>query len=161
MRVLPNLICFSFSLANDQKSFNAACNNIILHFCAANMDFFILKFQVFFLLITLQEEFPPIKHHLCWICTSNKNKTLLTINVGFSAIFCNLLWSKFWNHFQAEIILSSPLLFYFLKAFYMVWKCQESCESWLVGFWVSRRSKMPKISVNNFFAFLSCHYRFT
>ena len=44
----------------------------------------------------------------------------------------------------------------------MVWKNEESCESWLVGFWVSRHSKMQKISANNFFfAFLSCHYGFT
>ena len=28
--------------ADYQKSFNAACNNIILHFCAAIMDFFII-----------------------------------------------------------------------------------------------------------------------
>ena len=63
----------------------------------------------------------------------------------------NLLQSKFWNHFQAEIIPSSLLFFYFLAVFHMVWKNQESCESWLVGFWVIRHTKMPKISVNNFF----------
>ena len=32
VRVLKNLIFFSFGLADDQKSFNAACNNIFLHF---------------------------------------------------------------------------------------------------------------------------------
>ena len=40
----------------------------------------------------------------------------------------------------------------------MVWKNQESCESWLVGFGVSTHSK---ISASNFFAFLSRHYGFT
>ena len=123
--------------------------------------FFILKCWIFLLLITLQEEFPPVKHHLCWICTSNKIKTLKTMNFGFSAIFCNLLWSKFWNHFQAEIIPWSPMFLNFLTVFHMVWKSQESCESWLVEFWVSRDSKMPKISVNNIFVSLSCHYGFT
>ena len=33
---------FSFGLADDQKSFNAACNNIFLHFWATIMDFFII-----------------------------------------------------------------------------------------------------------------------
>ena len=33
----------------------------------------------------------------------------------------------------------------------MVSKNQESCESWLFELWVSRGSKMPKISVINFF----------
>ena len=41
VRVLANLIFFSFGLA-DQKSFNSACNNIFLHFCAAIMDLFII-----------------------------------------------------------------------------------------------------------------------
>ena len=26
--------------------------------------------------MTLKEAFPPVKYHLCWICTSFKNKTL-------------------------------------------------------------------------------------
>ena len=46
----------------------------------------------------------------------------------------------------------------------MVWKNQESCESWLVGFCVSKHSNMQKISANNFFFVcyvLSCHYGFT
>ena len=44
VKVLTNLIFFSFRLADDQKFFNAAaCNTIILHFCAAIRDFFILK----------------------------------------------------------------------------------------------------------------------
>ena len=117
------------------------------------MDFFnILKCSVFFLLIKLQEEFPPVKYHLCWICTSNKNKALKTINFCFSVIFWNLLWSKFWNHFQAEIIPWNPMFLHFLTVFHMVWKNKESYESWLVGFWV-RHSKMTKISVDNFFCF--------
>ena len=98
-------------------------------------------------------EFPLIKYHLCSICTSNKNKTLKTINFVFSAIFCNLLWSKFWNHFQAEIIPWSPMFLHFLTVFHMVWKRQESCESWLVRFWDIRHSKMQKISVNKFLNF--------
>ena len=98
-------------------------------------------------------EFPLIKYHLCSICTSNKNKTLKTINFVFSAIFCNLLWSKFWNHFQAEIIPWSPMFLHFLTVFHMVWKRQESCESWLVRFWDIRHSKMQKISVNKFLHF--------
>ena len=31
-----------------------------------------------------KKEFPPVKYHLCWICTSNKNKALKTINLFFS-----------------------------------------------------------------------------
>ena len=31
----------------------------------------------------LQEDFPPVKYHLCWICTSNKNKALKTMNLFF------------------------------------------------------------------------------
>ena len=116
------------------------------------MDFFnILKCSVFFLLIKLQEEFPPVKYHLCWICTSNKNKALKTINFHFSTIFLNLLWSKFWNHFQEEIVLWNPMFLDFLKVFHMVWKNQESCESWLVGFGVIIHPKMSTISVNKFF----------
>ena len=42
VRLLTNLIFFSFGLADDQKSFNAAWKNIFLHFCAAIMDFFII-----------------------------------------------------------------------------------------------------------------------
>ena len=85
-----------------------------------------------------------------YIYTLNKDKTLKTINFSFSSIFCNLLWSKFWNHLQAEITPLSPMFFDFLTVFHMVWKSQENCESWLVRFWVSRHSQMPKISVNIF-----------
>ena len=42
VRVLTNFFFFSFGLADDQKSFNAACNNTFLHFCAVIMDFFII-----------------------------------------------------------------------------------------------------------------------
>ena len=143
-----------FRLEDDQKSFNAACNGIFLHFWAAIMDFFnTLKCSVFFLLMKLQEEFPRVKYHLCWICNSNKNKTLKTINFRFSVIFWNLLLTKFWNHFQVEIIPWNPMFFDFLTVFSMVCKNQESWEFWLVGFWVIKHSKMPKISVNNFFCF--------
>ena len=79
------------------------------------------------------------------------NKALKTIKFFSSTIFWNLLWSKFWNIFQAEIIPWNPMFLDFLTVFYMVWKNQESFYSWLVGFWASRCSKMPKISFNNFF----------
>ena len=56
----------------------------------------------------------------------------------------------------------SSLIFDFLTVFHMVWNNQESCESLLVGFWISRHSKMQSISVSNlFFACLSCQYGFT
>ena len=51
----------------------------------------------------------------------------------FFFFFGNLKQSKFWNHFQAEIIV-----------FNMVWKNQKSWEPWLVGFWVNRHSKNAK-----------------
>ena len=83
---------FSFGLADDQKFFNTAFYNIFLHFWATIMDYFnISKCSVFFLLIKLQEEFPTVKCHLCWICTSNK--ALKTIDFCFSVIFWNLLKS--------------------------------------------------------------------
>ena len=53
-------------------------------------------------------------------CTSNKNKALKTIKFSFSAILWNLLWSKFWNHFQAEIIhwiFFEILIFFFLISY--------------------------------------------
>ena len=78
------------------------------------------------------------------------NKTLKTINFRFSVIFCNLLWIKFWSHFQAEIIPWSPMFLDFLTVFHMVRTNQESCESWLVGFWVRKHSNTQKISVKNF-----------
>ena len=128
-----------------------------LHFWATIIDFIIiLRCSVFFLLVTLQEEFKPVKY-LCWICTSNKNKALKTIKFSFSTISWNLLQSKFWNHFQAEIIPCSLMFLDFLTVFHMVWKNQGSCKSWLIGFWVIRHSKMPNISVNNiFFFFFFC-----
>ena len=46
-----------------------------------------------------------------------------------------------------------PPVFDFLTAFHNFWKNQESCESWLVGFWVNRHSKMQNIFANNFFFF--------
>ena len=86
---LQNL--FSFGLVN-KKSFNTACNHTFLHFWAANMDFLIiLRCSVFFLLITLQEDFPLVKFHLCRICTSLKNKALKIIKFNFSAILWNLV----------------------------------------------------------------------
>ena len=54
--------------------------------------------------------------------------------VGFQApksgfFLENFLWSQFGNHFQVEITPQSPLFFYFLTVFHVVWKNQESCES--------------------------------
>ena len=43
MIVLTNFSFLSFRLADDQKPFNVACKNIILHFCAVILNFFILK----------------------------------------------------------------------------------------------------------------------
>ena len=88
MRVLKGLIFFSFGLVDDQKSFNAVCNNIFLHFSAAIMNFFIiLKCSVFFLLRTLSEEFLPVKYYLCWICTSNKNNNIKNHKIQFFSHF--------------------------------------------------------------------------
>ena len=42
----------------------------------------------------------------------------------------------------------------------MVWKNQQSIESWLAWLWVSRYLKTPKIKPT-IFLFLSCHYGFT
>ena len=67
-----------------------------------------------------------------------------------------------WESFSSRNYSIEPHVFYFLTVFHMVWKNQGSCESWLVGFGVSRRSKIQKISATIFFfALLSCHYGFT
>ena len=68
----------------------------------------------------------------------------------------NLLCSKFGNYFPAEIIPKSPLFLDFLKVFHMVWKNQESGETWLVGFWVCRCWKMQSISANKVFLGFLC-----
>ena len=120
-----------------------------LHFSAAIMDFLIiLKCSVLFLLIALQKELLPIKYDLCWIYTSNQNKAPKTIKLSFSAILQNLLKSKFWNHFQAEIIHWNPMFFNFLAIFHMFWKNQESCESLLVRFWFSRHFGLVAMFLN-------------
>ena len=62
---------------------------------------------------------------------------------------------------QAELITWSPMFLDFRTVFHIFWKNQESCESWLVEFWVSRHSKIKKKLVNFFFWFLSYHYGFT
>ena len=43
------------------------------------------------------------------------------------------------------------MFFNFIAAFHIVWKNQDSCESWLVEFWGSRSLAMQTISTNNFF----------
>ena len=80
-------------------------------------------------------------------------------SVGFQA---SKMWTFLWK-FIVELVwksflgrnnsLESPVFSYFLTVFHMVWKNQESCESWLVGFWVSRYSKTGKISTIFFFFF--------
>ena len=57
----------------------------------------------------------------------------------------NLLWSKFWNHFQAEMFPRAPFLD-FLVVFHLVWKNQENWELWLILFWINTNSKKQKIS---------------
>ena len=78
----------SFGLADDQKSFNAACNSIFLHFLSSHYGF-LHYFEMFSFLSS--NNTPGRVHiyiyHLCWICTSNKNKALKTIKFSFSAIF--------------------------------------------------------------------------
>ena len=92
-----------------------------------------------------------------------KNSSLNFMSpVGFQAskiwnFLRKISWqSQFGNYFQVEItsqieppeiIPQSPLL----SSMYIVWRNQESCESWLVGLGVSRHSKKLKISANNFF----------
>ena len=68
--------------------------------------------------------------------------------VGFQA---SKFWKFFWKIycgagleiiFRQKYFPNVPYFFIFLTFFFMVWKNQQSCESWLVGFWVSRYSKM-------------------
>ena len=90
--ILPNWIYFNFGSAKDQKYVDAACDHIFLHFWAAIMGFLIIvESSVFFILIAIQQEFPPVKYYLCCMCTSNKNKALKTIKSSFSAI-CRICW---------------------------------------------------------------------
>ena len=72
----------------------------------------------------------------------------------------NLLLSKFWNHFQAEIIPWSPIFLDFLWASSKVWKNEKSCQSWFVRFWVNRCSKTPIFSQQFFFSTFQLPYWF-
>ena len=76
--VLTNLIFLVLGL---QMIKNSLMQPLTILFCILaqplRMSLF-LKF--FFILITLQQQFPRVKYHLCWICISNKNKTLKTVN---------------------------------------------------------------------------------
>ena len=93
VRVLTNLIFLNFGLAGDQKSFNAACNNIFFAFLSSHYGFLnYFRFFSFFF------------QWLCWVSTSNKNTAPKIIKFSSSAILHNLLWSKFWNYFQADKI---------------------------------------------------------
>ena len=53
----------------------------------------------------------------------------------------------------------------FLTGLHMVWKNQESCESWLVVFGLENALKNQKFQLTIFFFFffwfLSCHYGIT
>ena len=72
---------------------------------------------------------------------------------NLDAFLENVLWSKFSNRFQAEIIPQSLLFLDFVIVFYMIWKNEKSRELSLDGFWGNRHSKMSKISAQkNFFS---------
>ena len=64
VRVLTNLIFFSFGLADDQISFNAACNNYG----------FLYYFEMLSFLSSANTpaRASPVIDHLGWKCTSNK-----------------------------------------------------------------------------------------
>ena len=84
VRVLTYLF-FSFGLADDRKSFHATSSNMLLHFGAAIMHFFIiLKCSNFFLLITLLKDSPL--PNIFFVGYVNKNKVLKTIKFSISAI---------------------------------------------------------------------------
>ena len=50
-------------------------------------------------------------------------------NIPRKVSLCNLLCSKFWTYFQAEMIPKNLMFLDFLTVFLMVWKNQESCDS--------------------------------
>ena len=123
---------FSFRLADYQKSFNAACNYILLHFCATIMHFFIiLKCSVFFLLITSQKDFPPAKYRLCWICTSNKNKALKFL---FSSHFLEFTLEQVLKSFSDRTNSLKPHVVGFFSS--RSYDLQESRELWILISWV-------------------------
>ena len=93
------------------------------------------------------------KRNLAWISCLWLVSRLPKSNIFFFFFVENLLWSKFSNYFQAEIILWSPMFLDFLTAFYTAQKNQESCESWLIRFSVRRHSKNSKIKPKIFFCF--------
>ena len=115
-------------------TFKATCKNIVPHFRAAFMDFSII-------LITLQEEFPPVKYHLCWICTSNKNKALKTKKFWISClwlvsrppIFGCFFW-KIYTGASFEIIFMHKLFLDFLIVFHN--GLEESRELRTLTTWV-------------------------
>ena len=49
-------------------------------------------------------------------------------NFQFFIHFLELLWSKTWNQFPAEVIPWSPMFLDVLAVFHVAWKNQESCE---------------------------------
>ena len=93
---------------------------------------------------------------ICRRACEKKSSLNFMSSVGFWA---SKIWMFFgknfvelvWKLFSGRNNSLEPLFFDFLTVFHMVWKNQESCESCLVGFWVSRHSKMQRISANNFF----------
>ena len=66
---------------------------------------------------------------------------LVSRSPKFGCFLENVLWSYFGNHFQTEIVPESPLFFYFLRVFHMVWKNQE-LRDWIR--WVLEAFKNAK-----------------
>ena len=103
-------------------------------------------------------------HNNCYIILSSyverhlqKNSSLNFMPlVGFQA---SKIWIFFWKiycgAFSGRNNSLMPTFFDFLTVFHMVWKNQENCESWLVGFWVGRRSKMQKKFYQQFWRAIS------
>ena len=132
---------FSFGLADDQKFFNASCSNTFLDFWC----------PVFFFLITLQEEFSPANYYICWVCTSNKKWSSKNHEIQPFNHFVEFTEDQVLKSFSGRNSSLESHVFEFLTVFQMFRKNQGNFESWLVRFWVSRYSKKPIISVNNFF----------
>ena len=82
-------------------------------------------------------------------CEKNSSSNVMYLDVFLK----NVLRSKFWNHFQAEIIPESLLFLDIVIVLHLVLQNQESWELWLDGFWGNRHSKKRKISGRIFFHF--------
>ena len=96
---------FTFRLADDQKSFNAACNNLC-----------IFEQPLWISLSYNKQEFPLAKYHLCWTSILNKNISLF---VKFTA-------KQVLKSFSGRNNSMEPHVFGFSKSLHMVWKNEES-----------------------------------